>query len=264
MCLILITWGGHPTRRCVVAANRDEFHSRATAPAHWWTDNPQILAGRDLEAGGTWLGVTRMGRFAALTNFRGASPKRADAKSRGLLVSDFLRSETSVAKELTRLTHVAMEYNGFNLMISDGSSLGIFESITGAGRELGPGTYGLSNHLLDTPWPKVETAKSRMLAALDGDADASTLLPLLRDPIPAPDEMLPNTGVGLEWERMLSSAFILGEEYGTRCSTVLMMDSSGSIFFDEWSWNPTGIETARTHMEFALDDTLPRPATLHA
>jgi uncharacterized protein with NRDE domain len=221
VCLILLVWQGHPRYPCIIAANRDEYHERATEPAHWWPDRARIFAGRDLSAGGTWLGITRSGRFAALTNYRAPSQRRTDAPSRGALVTRILESDDSVADELKVLRRVGADYNGFNLLFSDGERLGVYESARGEGRELGPGVYGLSNHLLDTPWPKVQHAKARLQAALRHMTDPTAALALLRDDLPALDDELPRTGVSLEWERLLSSAFVRGIDYGTRCSTVV-------------------------------------------
>ena len=257
MCLILIAWRADPDHPCVVAANRDEFHARPAAVAEWWPDRPRILAGRDLEAGGTWLGITRSGRFAALTNYR--DPERRAQKrdvtppSRGALVTSVLESNASVAEGLAHLREVGANYNGFNLIFSDGERLGIYESVPGTGRELGPGIYGLSNHLLDTPWPKVQYAKSRMEQALLDMADTAPLLALLRDDRPAPDDQLPRTGVGLEWERLLSSAFIRAPDYGTRCSTIIRIDVGGRAYFDEWTWNSAGADIGRTSLQFELE-----------
>jgi uncharacterized protein with NRDE domain len=251
MCLILVVWRGHPTYPCIIAANRDEFYERATEPAHWWSDRSQILAGRDLIAGGTWLGITRAGRFAALTNYR-APQQRADAPSRGTLVKGLLESGASVQEGLTHLRRVGADYNGFNVLFSDGERLGVYESVRGEGRELPPGIYGLSNHLLDTPWPKVQRAKARLQAALGDMTDPAAVLALLRDDLPASDEQLPRTGVSLEWERLLSSAFIRGTDYGTRCSTVIRIDQRGTAIFDEWSWDRSGSQSGRTSLQFEI------------
>jgi uncharacterized protein with NRDE domain len=258
MCLVLIAWRADPDYPCVVAANRDEFHARPTARAEWWQDRPRILAGRDLEAGGTWLGLTRLGRFAALTNYRDPELRRAAAPgvavpSRGLLVTSLLESDGSVADGLTYLREVGANYNPFNVIFSDGRRLGIYESVLGRGRELGPGIYGLSNHLLDTPWPKVQSAKSRLEAALLGLTDTAPLLALLRDDQPASDEQLPQTGVGLEWERLLSSAFVRAPDYGTRSSTIIRIDARGRAYFDEWSWDSVGADIGRTRLQFELE-----------
>jgi uncharacterized protein with NRDE domain len=238
----------------VVAANRDEFHARPTAGAEWWPEHPQILAGRDLEAGGTWLGLTRTGRFAALTNYRDPQQRpRTDVPSRGALVTSILDSGASVSEGLNYLRSVGSNYNGFNLIFSDGERLGIYESVRGAARELGPGIYGLSNHLLDTPWPKVQNAKSRLEAALLDMKDAAPLLALLRDDRPAPDGQLPQTGVSLEWERLLSSAFVRAPDYGTRCSTIIRIEREGRAYFEEWSWNPVGSDIGRISLQFELE-----------
>ena len=265
MCLVLLVWRMHPLYPCLIAANRDEFHARPTARAEWWQDRPQILAGRDLEAGGTWLGLTRTGRFAALTNFRDPERPRAEAPgvgtpgvatpgvatpSRGRLVTSMLKSGATVADGLAYLRDVGAKYQGFNLIFSDGERLGIHESARGAGRELGPGIYGLSNHMLDTPWPKVLNAKSRLEAALLQMTDTAPLLALLRDDRPAPDELLPRTGMPLEWERLLSSAFVRAPDYGTRCSTIIRIDQRGRAYFDEWSWNSDGADIGRVSLQF--------------
>jgi len=252
MCLILLGWHVHPEFPCVLAANRDEFHERPTEHAHWWSDRPDILAGRDLSAGGTWLGVTRGGRFAALTNFRDPGVQRADVPSRGRLVTDELESGRSVADSLQHLRTVCANYNPFNMIFSDGARLGVFESVQRDGRELGEGIFGLSNHLLDTPWPKVLNAKSRLAAALADVHDATRLMQSLRDDRQAPDADLPQTGIGLEWERLLSSAFVRADEYGTRCSTVFRIDRAGRAFFDEWSWDRKGEESGRESFRFDL------------
>jgi uncharacterized protein with NRDE domain len=263
MCLVLIVWRVHSQYPCLVAANRDEFHARPTARAEWWPDRPQILAGRDLQAGGTWLGLTRTGRFAALTNYRDPEQRRADAPgvatpgvatpSRGSLVTAMLESRAPVAEGLAYLRDVGANYQGFNLIFSDGERLGIYESVLGRGRELGPGIYGLSNHLLDTPWPKVQIAKSRLEAALSDMTDTAPLLALLRDDRPAPDEQLPRTGVSLEWERLLSSAFVRAPDYGTRCSTIVRIERQGRAYFEEWSWNSVGADIGRTSLRFELE-----------
>ena len=252
MCLILIAWQGHAKHRCVIAANRDELHSRPTAAAQWWPSQPPILAGRDLSAGGTWLGMTRSGRFAALTNYRGA-PRRDDAPSRGTLVTSILMSADSVARTLEYLRGVGADYSGFNVLFSDGDRLAVYESMRGDGRELGPGIYGLSNDLLDTPWPKVQTAKSRLSQALSNMETTDAVLALLRDDAVAPDDQLPRTGVSLQWERLLSSAFVRAPDYGTRCSTVVRIDERRHACFDEWTWDAAGTQTGTVNLQFDLE-----------
>jgi uncharacterized protein with NRDE domain len=262
MCLVLLVWRMHPQYPCLVAANRDEFHARPTAAAEWWPDRPQILAGRDLEAGGTWLGITRSGRFAALTNYRDPQRRRAQpadadpdalTPSRGTLVTSLLDSTAGVPEGLAYLHGLRADFNPFNMIFSDGERLGIYESAAGAGRELGPGIYGLSNHLLDTPWPKVENAKTRLASALLELTDTAPLLELLRDDLPASDERLPQTGVGLEWERLLSSAFVRSPDYGTRCSTIIRIEREGRAYFEEWSWDSEGADIGRVSLRFELE-----------
>ena len=252
MCLILVAWRAQPLYPCLIAANRDEFHARPTAPAQWWADRPDLLAGRDLREGGTWLGITRAGRFAALTNHRGPEPRREDAPSRGALVTSILESSESLPEILMRLREVGEDYNAFNVIFSDGKRLGIYESRRAAGRELGPGIYGLSNDLLDTPWPKLRNAKNRLAAAL-WQNDTKAILGLLHDDQPAPDHELPQTGVSLKWERLLSSAFVRAPEYGTRCSTIIRIDHHGRTSFDEFSYDASGSDSGRVNITFSLE-----------
>lgn len=253
MCLILAVWRVHPDFPLILAANRDEYHHRPAAAAGWWSDDPHVLAGRDLLAGGTWLGVNRSGAFAALTNFRGAPARPPPTPSRGELVAGLLGRAAPVADALHTLGRIAPHYNAFNLLYSDGERLGVHESERHAGRVLEPGIYGLSNHLLDTPWPKVLKAKSRLAAALEDLPRTHRILELLRDEQPAADEELPRTGVSLEWERLLSSAFIRSAEYGTRCSTVITRSRSGAIAFDEWSWDREGAQAGHVAWRFSVD-----------
>jgi uncharacterized protein with NRDE domain len=249
MCLILLAWRAHPNYPLVIAANRDEYHARAAAPASWW-QQPQILAGRDLSAGGTWLALARDGRFAALTNYRDPSRQRPDAPSRGALIPAMLATRRSAADQLQQLQRDGAAYNGFNLIFGDGAQLAIYESVAGVGRLLEPGVYGLSNHLLDTPWPKVANAKAALGAALTHLPDEAPLLQLLRDQQRADDAHLPRTGVSQEWERMLSSAFIRSDTYGTRCSNLVRMNQLGLIRFTEWTWNSSGELSGQVDFSF--------------
>lgn len=263
MCLIVFAWRVHPRYPLVLAANRDEYFSRPAAPAHWWIDAPDLLAGRDLEAGGTWMGFNRNGRFAALTNFRDPSRRVAGAPSRGALVRDALEDTRDAATSLHDLASWAGAYAAFNLLVSDGEQLGVLESTTGAVRMLPPGVYGLSNHLLDTPWPKLVKARAgleRALALLPaspgmqdraGEDDlVAALLELMRDPTPAADPHLPQTGVSLEWERWLSPAFIRAPGYGTRCSSVVLRDAATRTRLVEWTWDADGALRAEVEHRF--------------
>lgn len=229
----------------VLIANRDEFLNRPSESAHFWKESPQVLAGRDVQAGGTWMGVSRDGRFALLTNFRDPSRIRKDAKSRGLLVSDFLKSNISARDYLESVQKHAGDYNDFNLLAGSADGIFNFSSMNGtkngAIQEVGPGLYGMSNHLFETPWPKVVRARNGLTSALKETDELvlkERLFGVLSDPTPAPDEQLPETGVGIEKERALSSIFITMPGYGTRCSTLLLMKSNGEIEFSERSFAP--------------------------
>lgn len=250
MCLILVAWRVHPDYPLVVAANRDEFFPRPTAPAAFWNDAPQVLAGRDLEAGGTWMGITREGCFAALTNFRDPAQMRKDAPSRGRLVADFLTGSDEPQSYLKRIASYGSRCNGYNLLVGNGESLWWASNMGGEPRKLEPGVYGVSNHLLDTPWPKVGAGKTALAAAIDGLPDEQALFELLRDEGIHPDDALPQTGVPLEWERLLSSAFVKSPGYGTRGSTLLSVDGEGWIAFDEQTWLPGAQRGERLRYRF--------------
>lgn len=242
MCLIVIAVDGRPDLPLIVAANRDEFFARPTRPAQFWPEHPQLLAGQDLEQGGTWLGVTCRGRFAALTNYRdGRHPRAQGRRSRGLLVRDFLLGDEPPAAFLARLRGEGEAYDGFNLLFGQRAEIYHHSNRAGAAARstpLAPGVYGLSNHLLDTPWPKVERAKQAMRAALELPRAAlqPALDALLRDDAIAHDDDLPDTGVSRDWERLLSSAFIRSPSYGTRASTAVLIGARGEIEFSERSF----------------------------
>jgi len=253
MCLILIALGAHAEFPLVIAANRDEYYQRPTARAAFWQDHPQILAGRDLECMGTWLGVTRGGRFAALTNFRDPRERKTDAPSRGLLVSDFLMSGEEPRAYLEEVSTQAQRYNGFNLLVGDVDRVFYFSSRESQVQELSPGVHGLSNHLLDTPWPKVARGKQRLQAALAGEPNAETLLDLLHDREPAPDGELPDTGLGADLERVLSPALIVSPKYGTRASTAVLFGSDGSVSFSERTILHGGNTGPTVHLRFTLE-----------
>jgi len=233
MCLIAIAWKAHSRHKLVVAANRDEWRERPTKAAHWWEDHPEILAGRDLRAGGTWMGVTRGGRFAAVTNFRDPSDKRSTALSRGTLVADFLLSADSAERFLSSLAARSALFNGFNLVVGDGERLMYFGSREPVPRAISPGVHGLSNHLLDEPWPKVARARSAMEAAILEPDPAPRLFDMLADTRGVEDSELPDTGVGLAWERRLAPVLITGADYGSRASTVLTIAADGAVFLEE-------------------------------
>jgi uncharacterized protein with NRDE domain len=253
MCLILAAWKAHPDYPLVMAANRDEFFARPTAPARFWEEAPHVLAGKDLEAGGTWLGVSRTGRFAALTNFRDPARNKAGAPSRGQLASRFLNGTQSAQGYLMELESMASCYNGFNLMFGDREGLYCFSNCGEGERELAPGVYGLSNHLLDTPWPKVARGKSALSDAMTALPDEDLLFALLRDDSIAPDDVLPRTGVSLEWERLLSASFVRSPAYGTRSSTVVLLNKAGQLRFIEQTFLPEAMPGSRLEFGFQLE-----------
>ncbi|MBG9444575.1 NRDE family protein [Cytobacillus firmus] len=234
MCLILFAYKAHPKYKLIVAANRDEFYERPTAPAHFWEDHPHILAGRDLRKMGTWMGVTKNGRFAALTNYRDPNEVTEGKRSRGDLVGDFLIGSASPADFMNRASEHRSSYPGYNLLTGNLEELFYYSNVEDRVELLQPGIYGVSNHVLDTEWPKVKKGKEGLSALLDNAEGNLTenLFTLLRNADPAPDELLPKTGVSLEWERMLSPLFIKSDGYGTRSSTVLLM-SKDEIFYKE-------------------------------
>lgn len=254
MCLLVIAWRTHPQYRLVVAANRDEFHDRPTASLAWWNDDPRILAGRDLRADGTWLGVTRAGRFGIITNFRDLeSPPAPDAPSRGGLVPRFLAERGTTSAFLEQLGSEAGRLAGFSLLLGDADELHYYSNRGEArSRSLSPGVYGLSNHALDTPWPKLVRTRQRFAQAIgNGDPAAGELFDILGDREPAPYESHPDTGLPPDWERALSAPFVVHERYGTRCSTVVITDGSGRTAVHERRFDAKGAQTGATRMEFA-------------
>ncbi len=249
MCLIVCAWQASAAFPLVVAANRDEFYRRPTAPLAVWDGVFGVAAGRDLQAGGTWLGYARCGRFAAVTNYRSGGGHDARPKSRGWLVSGFLEGRDRPHSYGAGVVEDTASYGPFNLLLADRSELVYVSGVTGEQRLLSPGVYGLSNHLLDTPWPKLNKATESIAAALVHLSAPEDLLEPLLDRDQAPGSHLPKTGVSLEWERMLSSIFIQGTEYGTRSSTVLMRSADGAAIMLEVRFGPEG-EIGRTTLHF--------------
>lgn len=259
MCLILFSFKSHGGYPLVVAANRDEWFRRPAAPATFWPDAPQLLAGRDLSHGGTWLGVTRSGRFAALTNYR--EPQRFDplAPSRGALVSDFLRGGAGAPEYTDRLQRTTAHFNGYSLIAWDGVDLCYVSNRAPAAQRLVPGVYGLSNHLLNTPWPKVTRGIARLTALSPRHDPAPELFDLLYDRVTADQSSLPDTGLGPERERALSASHILlgpaddwTAIYGTRCATVLTIDDRNVLSFEERTFDHTARIEAISAESFRL------------
>ena len=253
MCLLAFAWNCHPRYRLIFAGNRDEFHARPAAAADWWQDATHVFGGRDLEAGGSWLGLARDGRFAVVTNFREPDRRPADKRTRGELVGQFLSGNDTPANYADQLLASADRYAGYNLIFGDHRSLH-YVSNRNTSREstlLEPGIHALSNHLLDTPWPKVQklAARFREEVARD-DPRAEKLLEFLEDREPAEDHTLPDTGLSPEWERALSAAHIVGDVYGTRASTVVMIEHSGQCVFRERRFAANGEVTGETGEHF--------------
>lgn len=242
MCILLAVWRQHPRYDLVVAANRDEFHDRPSAGADAWPDAPQVVAGRDLEAGGTWLGVGADGRFAAVTNVRNPG-QPSGGRSRGLLVADYLRSRIPASDYASRLPGSAARYAGVNLLLADRERLLTWSNRDNDLSELAPGIYGLSNAALDVEWPKVRRLKAAYAREreLAGEALVAALLAILADDEPAADGELPDTGVGITAERMLAPIFIRGGGYGTRCSSVVLRErDTGRLLFVERRFDADG------------------------
>ncbi len=257
MCLIVFAWKAHPSYPLVLAANRDEFLDRPTLPLGYWDDKPDVLGGRDAEKGGSWFATHVDGRWAAVTNFRDGGAASIPRLSRGHLVSNYVASNVHAQDYARHITKPLTEYPGCNLLVGDADSLFFvsnrWEGLQGTGAAaVSPGVHGLSNHSLDTPWPKVRRAKSTLQQLLDGGRQLheDTLFRLLADRRPAQEDELPSTGVSPEWERILSAPFIVSEKYGTRASTVVLVSDDGTIRVYERSFGEGGIELDRRTVTF--------------
>jgi uncharacterized protein with NRDE domain len=255
MCLILFAIQKHPAYKLILAANRDEYYERPSKPPHFWEDAPHVLAGRDLVAAGTWLGITRKGRIAAATNYRDPANVKPDAPSRGRVVSDFLLSESDSISYLDLIRREKDRYNGFNLILGNRERITWYSNRSDRPVSLPAGVYGLSNHLLDTPWPKVVRAKALFEQILFTGKNLSieSLFLLLKDQTVAPDDSLPHTGVPIEWERILSPVFITSPSYGTRSSSLLLIDKEDRVTFMDRAFNGRPEPVSTCEFEFALE-----------
>ena len=259
MCLIIFAYKVHPSYNLILAANRDEYYERPSAPAEFWEDAPQVLAGRDLKEGGTWMGIDRAGRFAAITNYRDPPSWKNDAPSRGGLVSSYLCGNQSADDYLEKISRQAQLYNGYNLIAGDRYELFAYSN-RGDKQKLNPGIYGLSNHLLNTPWPKVSRGKKLLKTTLNkkGATLEDALFAVLADrKIPA-DDKLPDTGISLEWERVLSSMFIASTIYGTRSSTILLIGKNGRVKFVEKVYDGQPKERVISSFSFIRETPIPK------
>lgn len=276
MCLIFFAHDVHPDYRLILVSNRDEFYARPTMPAGFWESIPGVFGGRDLEQGGTWLGVTRKGRFATVTNYRDPEEFERKGRSRGLLLREFLHQESPLGEftgELARGDRDAdaagerSDFNGYNLLVGDLSgNEGLFyysnKSPQRAPRRLLPGIYGLSNHLLDSPWPKLVSGRTGFAELIRRNRGESAkawsqhpdiFFDLMASSETAPDDALPDTGVGLERERFLSSRFIRSEVYGTRACSVMFVRHDGLLIFFERRFEAGGNPKGDSRYEFRLD-----------
>jgi uncharacterized protein with NRDE domain len=252
MCLLLFAWRPGSDLPFVLAGNRDEFHDRPAAAADWWDDT--IVGGRDLRAGGTWLACRRDGRFAVVTNYREPIAEGRGPRSRGELVSLYLQGAMDPVACARKFAADAGDYGGFNLLLGSPQTV-VYLSNRGRGPEsLEPGLYGLSNHLLDTPWPKLARTRARFEQSLAAGAPTHALLEMLSDREPAAAEELPDTGIGPEWERLLSAPFIVSPHYGTRCSTVLRLSADQHMELTERRFDPAGQCSGETTFRFPLEE----------
>ena len=263
MCLILFAHKVHPQYPLVLAANRDEAYARATAPAAFWSDCPHIYAGRDLEQGGTWLGITKSGALAAVTNYRESSDAKTSTRSRGELAANYLRGRQRATDYLARVRSDANAYNGFNLIAGDPDEIHYLSNRGGRAIAVPPGVHGLSNHLLDTPWPKIERGRKIMTDLMQCKSRTliDGLFSLLAERTIAPDDALPSTGVSLARERTLSPAFIISPAYGTRSSAVILVDNHGQTVFIERSFGERGKAGQTVTGRFTLE-TVPTPVAI--
>ncbi|MDD5476461.1 MAG: NRDE family protein, partial [Syntrophales bacterium] len=254
-CLIIFAYRSHHEYPLIIAANRDEYYGRPTEAASFWEDNPDVLGGRDLRGGGTWMGVHRTGRLAAITNYRDPLFLKPDAPSRGELVSSFLLEDGDPRHYLRRVRDSGEAYNGFSLLLGSMDEL-FYYSNKGEGISVvNPGIHGLSNRLLDTPWPKVERGKKLLsdLLAREEVLLPDKLLDILSDEDRPPDHLLPDTGVGIEWERLLSAIFISSPSYGTYSSTVLLVNRKNEVLFMERDHRPGASMGNLSRFEFTID-----------
>ena len=251
MCLILFAYRRHPDYPLIVIANRDEYYARPSRDAHWW-DDADVYAGRDLEAGGTWLGVNRRGHFAAVTNVREPGAMSPGKRSRGDLTREFLAGNAEARDYLQQLAQRDQEYAGFNLLLGNAQQLWFYSNREQQVQRIDAGVYGVSNGVFDEPWPKLRTGRQELSALLDGEVDHEQLMEILTDHRTAEDHELPSTGVTLDIERLLSSRFIRSPDYGTRACSVVTM-GGGHIEFSEQNFIDAEHAGARVFEAFDIE-----------
>lgn len=252
MCILFIAVKQHPLYPLIIAANRDEFHARPTEAASFWSDSPSLLAGRDLSAGGTWMGINTTGHISALTNIRAPNRERQDAVTRGELVANYLKQNTSDSEYLQLLQNTHQQYNGYNLLFGQLTNLQVYNSFENTAYSLHQGVYGLSNASLNSPWPKMDVGRSALAnyCQRPGELSHEHLFELLANTEPAHDNDLPKTGIPVEWEKTLSSIFIKSKDYGTRSSTLLLIDNNQHVFYEERTFAPDTTLTNTKVFEF--------------
>jgi len=250
MCLVAFAWKAHPEYRLIVAANRDEFHTRPAKAMHWWPDHPALLAGQDLEAGGTWLGISRSGRFATVTNYREDLKRQHRGRSRGELVTGFVAGTETPLDYCSNIDPA--DFAGFSLLAMAGDDLAYVSNRGDESRKLPPDVYGLSNASLDTPWDKVLRSKSALAALLQREIAVEPLLEMLRDAEPAATDDYAGTGLTPEVARAVSAPFISTPDYGTRCSTIVVVATSGSVEVHERRFDNVGAFAGEARFEFEI------------
>ncbi|MBO1254852.1 NRDE family protein [Alteromonas sp. 5E99-2] len=254
MCILFIAVKQHSDYPLIIAANRDEFHARPTQDSHWWEGNDGILAGKDLQAGGTWMGITKTGKFGALTNIRDPKRIKSNAKSRGELVLNALTEENGISDHTLQSSRE--DYNGYNLLHGDVDNLKVYNNFENTHSQLEQGVYGLSNAALNSPWPKTTKGMEALsrYCQTQSNIEYEDLFTILRDDVKADDDKLPKTGVPYEWEKKISSAFIVTPEYGTRTSTLLLVSKDRKVSWLERNFDAESNKTTESHFDFELQN----------
>ncbi len=254
MCLLLLSYKTNPNYKLVIAANRDEFYDRPTALLHNWENHSELFAGKDLKEQGTWLGITKKGKIAAITNYRDMTKIKSNAPTRGKIVTDFLLNKILPEEYSITLIETSDIYNGYNLIYGHIDNLFYFSNISKRPVKLSAGIFGLSNHFLDSPWPKVVKSKKLFSKILqEPNPSKNKLFELLKDNEIYPDETLPETGLGIELERMVSPIFTATEKYGTRSSSVIFVDFENNVDFTEKSYNSKSKEWITSSFSFKVE-----------
>lgn len=254
MCILFIAINQHKEYPLILLANRDEFQARPTTSAQFWDDYPNLLAGRDEQDKGTWLGITKEGRISALTNYRNIPLHKEGRTSRGLLVKNYLTTNVLSSDYLNFLQSSKDKYNPYNILIGNRKELYVYNNVSNEAQKLETGFYGLSNAFLNSPWPKLSRGISNLKEAiLNNQIEEEKLFLLMKDETKANDDLLPDTGVGIEKERFLSSIFLRSEVYGTRSTAIILIDNQNNVSFSEKTYNPKGETTKEMNTQFSFN-----------